>query len=59
MTWRRIPHRVVHSKPAALDKKEKITKRRAERASKESVQKKAKFGGSVLSDIVVEPGSYR
>eukprot|EP00281_Chroomonas_sp_CCMP1168_P020883 CAMPEP_0206228716 /NCGR_PEP_ID=MMETSP0047_2-20121206/9314_1 /ASSEMBLY_ACC=CAM_ASM_000192 /TAXON_ID=195065 /ORGANISM="Chroomonas mesostigmatica_cf, Strain CCMP1168" /LENGTH=2146 /DNA_ID=CAMNT_0053651971 /DNA_START=50 /DNA_END=6487 /DNA_ORIENTATION=+ len=51
--------RVIHSKPVALEKKEKITKRRAERSAKESAKKKAKFSGSVLSGDVVEPGSYR
>lgn len=52
--------RVVHSKPTALvEKKEKIAKRRADRATKESAKKKAKFSGSVLSDNVIEPGSYR
>lgn len=49
----------MHAKPAALEKKDKIDKRRAERASKESAMKKAKFSGSVLSSDVVEPGSYR
>mmetsp|Transcript_34715 Transcript_34715/g.87733 ORF Transcript_34715/g.87733 Transcript_34715/m.87733 type:complete len:2149 (+) Transcript_34715:158-6604(+) len=56
----RMGDRVMHSKPTALtDKKDKIEKRRAERASKESAKKKARFSGSVLSHDVVEPGSYR
>mmetsp|Transcript_28044 Transcript_28044/g.66662 ORF Transcript_28044/g.66662 Transcript_28044/m.66662 type:complete len:2150 (+) Transcript_28044:160-6609(+) len=52
--------RVHRSKPISQeDKKKKIEKRRADRAEKDAARKKAKAGGSVLADTVIEPGSYR
>eukprot|EP00292_Cryptomonas_paramecium_P033522 CAMPEP_0113700572 /NCGR_PEP_ID=MMETSP0038_2-20120614/24047_1 /TAXON_ID=2898 /ORGANISM="Cryptomonas paramecium" /LENGTH=366 /DNA_ID=CAMNT_0000624275 /DNA_START=8 /DNA_END=1104 /DNA_ORIENTATION=+ /assembly_acc=CAM_ASM_000170 len=56
----RMGDKVLFSKPAALvEKKEKIDKRRLERAQKDAVRKKSKVGTSALADAVIELGSYR
>mmetsp|Transcript_62196 Transcript_62196/g.148187 ORF Transcript_62196/g.148187 Transcript_62196/m.148187 type:complete len:2144 (+) Transcript_62196:214-6645(+) len=50
--------KVAHSKPAALEKKEVLDKKRKERATKEGARKKAKSGGTVLA-VAEDPGAYR